>query len=120
MIARITVLLCALGALSTLGCAPRWPNQRLGRAEVASCIAQGGYESRTAFGYPICQKRYADAGQVCANDADCLGGCLDERPEAADLKIGVAATGRCETESYTPGCYAIIDDGKVKNVLCID
>jgi hypothetical protein len=92
------------------------PPKKLSRVERASCAAEGGFESRSAFGFPICQIRYADGGKICAGKADCQGRCIlsvDGEPNAPLPKPGQAATGICDATQYNPGCFATIEGGKV-------
>ena len=92
------------------------PSVRLTAVERRTCVADGGYESRSAFGFPICQKRYADGGKSCLGNPDCEGRCLlgvDGPPERQLPKPGDQARGMCEAQRYTPGCYATIEGGRV-------
>lgn len=80
------------------------------------CIAQHGYESLSAFGYPICQLHYSDAGKTCSGKADCLGQCrlsVDGPHETPRSLAGQAAKGLCTAERYSPGCFVTIEGGKV-------
>lgn len=110
--------LCLLLMTSMFGCASQGVPKRLSRAEVGACKAQGGYESRSAFGYAICQTDFADAGKICSSKSDCEGQCLAFWEQV--VEIGTVAKGSCEAKSYTPGCYAIIENGKVASAPCVD
>jgi hypothetical protein len=99
------------------------PPKRLTTSEGRTCLAQG-YESRSAFGFPICQFDYADAGKICTGKAGCQGDCrfsVDGSPSALS-KPGDALKGLCQARSYEPGCYATIEDGKVtsEGAVCED
>ncbi len=92
------------------------PSKHLDALERRTCIAKGGYESRSAFGFPICQFRYADGGKACTGKADCQGRCLlnvDGAPQTQLPKPGQAANGVCDATQYNPGCFATIEGGKV-------
>ena len=89
------------------------------------CIAQHGYESRSAFGYPICQLHYSDAGKTCSGKADCLGQCrssVDGPQESTHPLAGQETKGLCTAEKYSPGCFVTIEGGKVtaNGAICED
>jgi hypothetical protein len=111
-----------LAALMLTSCAQ--PAKSLSTAERKACLAEGGYESRSAFGYPICQADFADSGRACSDKSDCQGRCLLmlDGPPGPVPKPGDAAKGICEPRRYTPGCYAEVVDGKVSNAgaYCLD
>lgn len=101
------------------------PTKRLDVSASRICTAQGGYESRSAFGYPICQFRYADGGKTCIGKADCEGRCLlsvDGSPHVPIPRPGEAAKGLCQAERYSPGCFATIEAGRVtaEGAVCED
>ena len=90
--------------------------KRLNVSESRTCLGHGGYESRSAFGFPICQFRYADGGKVCADKADCQGRCLrsvDGPRQTPIPPAGEAVEGLCQAERYNPGCFATIEGGKI-------
>ena len=110
-LAAFPIVMIAVGMLAG-SCAT--PLKKLSRAARAACAAKGGYESRSAFGRPICQIRYADGGKVCVGKADCQGSCLLNADGDAPLpKTGQAATGVCQARQYNPGCFATIEARKV-------
>lgn len=115
----IVVAFVAL-AFSAASCAD--PRERgLNPAERTACRASGGYESVSAFGFPICQIDYADAGNVCSSASDCTGRCLAEAPtEPLVGRIGTEAEGRCEPRRYTPGCHALVENGKLATPYICD
>lgn len=101
------------------------PPKRLEATARRSCLAQGGYESRSAFGFPICQFRYADGGKTCSGKVDCQGQCLisvDGPPEKPLPKSGDWANGTCQSEQYSPGCFVEIEDGRIgsEGAFCED
>ncbi|WP_443750544.1 hypothetical protein [Asticcacaulis solisilvae] len=88
-----------------------------------TCRAQGGHESRSPFGAPLCQIPYSDGGKACTGKIDCQGRCLIDLDgqTVKTLKPGDAVTGKCEAEHATFGCYAIVEDGKMSGPgVCID
>ena len=118
MYLRIVLLsVLALGLTTCSG-----PRKHLKPAEAASCRANGGYESSSAFGFPICQHRYSDAGKTCDGKANCLGRCLFEHSGSGPFpKAGDTASGKCQPTSYYPGCYAEVEGGKLQDDgLCED
>ncbi|WP_051695212.1 hypothetical protein [Caulobacter sp. UNC358MFTsu5.1] len=115
----LPMLALAAGLLST-SCGGHVP-AALPRAEAASCRAGGGYESRAAFGYPICQHDYADAGKVCSGKNDCQGGCLFDSVQGPATPVGTAVIGHCQPTAYYPGCYARVEGGKTSGPeICFD
>lgn len=90
--------------------------ERLGASERRTCVAKGGYESRSAFGFPICQFRYRDGGKSCSDKTNCQGQCrlsVDGSEQVPIPHPGEKATGLCEAEQYSPGCFVTIEGGKV-------
>lgn len=117
----IAILIAA--AIAMLSACQHWPSKRLSSAEKKACLAEGGYESRSVFGYPICQVEYSDAGKSCRDESDCQGGCLaSENGGNADLSPGAPAAGTCQPFAYYPGCNAWVEGGKIGpyGVLCGD
>lgn len=112
--------LLSMLAFSLTTCAG--PRKHLSSKEAASCRAEGGYESRTAFGYPICQHIFADAGKTCLGKSDCLGRCLSSLDgEGPWPKAGDTATGKCQATEYFPGCHAVVERGKLQDSgICDD
>jgi hypothetical protein len=108
-LAYLSVCVMLFGALSSCATTPRG---RLSDAQVSACSAEGGFESRSAFGAPICQLAYADAGKACAGKSDCQGACLSNTP-AQPRAIGAVAVGQCQAHRYEPGCHAVVEGGKL-------
>ena len=118
-----TLAILIVAAIAVLSACEHWPNKRLSSTERKTCLAEGGYESRSVFGYPICQLEYSDAGKSCRDESECRGGCLaNEDGGKADLSPGALAVGTCQPLAYYPGCHAWVVDGKVGpyGVLCGD
>ena len=76
------------------------------------------------FAVATCVKRFADAGKVCRNTSECLGGCVVELGIAEnrdkEYVVGQAAEGQCARQSVLGSCVATIDGGKVKQADCVD
>lgn len=112
----------ALAASITASCGA--PSKRLSAPDRRTCVAQGGYESRSAFGFPICQFRYGDGGKSCSDKKDCQGECrLSVDGELTRIpRPGEAVTGLCQPTSYSPGCFVTIEDGEVtdEGAVCED
>jgi hypothetical protein len=106
---RFAVCVVLLAALSS--CATR-PHARLTHTERAACGAEGGFESRSAFGFPICQVAYADGGKACTGKSDCQGRCFSDTPEQSRI-VGAPAVGQCQANRYEPGCHAVVEGGKL-------
>lgn len=122
IVVRLTEVIIAVAVLS--GCTQA--NKTLSSADRRMCVAEGGFESRGPFGYPICQLRYSDGGKTCSDKADCAGRCLvnldggspgDPIPEP-----GQAARGQCEAQRSTFGCYAVVVGGRItsEGAVCVD
>ena len=122
IIVRFAQLIVAVSLLS--GCTE--PSKTLSSADRKMCVAEGGFESRGPFGYPICQLRYADGGTICSDKADCTGRCLlnlDSDPPGDPIpQPGRPAKGQCEAERSTFGCFAVVVGGKVtsEGAVCVD
>jgi hypothetical protein len=119
--ACLASLLAAAGLLGS--CSE--PNKTLSSADRRVCVAEGGFESRGPFGYPICQLRYADAGKSCSDKSECSGRCiLDVAGSPSDPlpQPGQTAVGKCEPARSTFGCFATIVGGKIspEGAICVD
>jgi len=107
-------VLLAVAAVSLVTCT--YPQRHLTSAQVASCRAEGGFESRSAFGHPICQIGFVDAGKICRSKSDCNGRCLVSMDGAGPWpKSGDFVAGTCESHRYTPGCFATVEGGKLQD-----
>ena len=88
---------------------------------LAQCRSSGGYESVSPFGFPICQRDYADGGKVCQSGSDCSGRCLSEAPEnAGAIAVGSVVPGRCEPHQSTFGCHGRVESGKLAEPFICD
>ena len=116
---RIAAVLSLL-AMGLWNCAPALPDPETSNSAV--CRVPGEYQSVSPFGYPICQKDYADAGKPCRGEADCEGRCLGEVPEdVRSVRVGDPLAGRCEAQRSTFGCHGHVEDGKLaRPFICED
>lgn len=112
----------AILVLFVAGCSA--PLNRLETSERRTCVASGGYESHSAFGVPICQSRYADGGKACSDKTDCDGECRVDTDQMTSPmpQPGQSLQGVCQTKRYEPGCYVVIQGGKVSSegAVCVD
>jgi len=116
---RVPVILAAIVAWAMLGsCAHNEP--RLSPDKRRACLAEGGYESRGPFGYAFCQVRYGDGGRHCSTKSDCEGQCILMNEGPPRYPAGTPASGLCEAERSTFGCFAVIMDGKSIGEICKD
>lgn len=90
----------------------------LAKIDQPACLAKGGHIGYYGmFGTPVCAIAFADAGKTCSDKADCQGRCLVENSE---LEVGSAASGKCEADDHTDGCYAEVRQGKVGGGMCFE
>ena len=70
---------------------------------------------------PSCIVPYADAGKPCSGPEDCEGRCLIllNGNDIPTPENGAPATGQCEPEHGTDGCYTVIVDGKAEKSICV-
>ncbi|MEN3748818.1 hypothetical protein TPR58_16710 [Sphingomonas sp. HF-S3] len=121
---RAAIFVTALFAMLISGSCGM-PRKSLSATELSSCKSQGGYESRTAFGSPICQFDYSDALKVCSDKSDCKGMCrlmVTGASGEPSSRPGDPAQGQCQATSYDPGCYATVEGGKITGdgAICED
>lgn len=97
---------------------PSMPDDRL------SCEAQGGIWGRVGpISVERCNLPTRDLGRPCSSQAECEGACTadlneDERERAA---TGVLyKNGTCTAWRITTGCQAMVEDGRVIGVICLD
>ena len=117
---------CALLGLAALfmtsGCQPGSMQLTGGSPtpEAQSCARTGGsLDKRGRRGNLMCVHAYGDAGKPCASTKDCQGRCL-ATGDGGLPKIGEAAAGMCQADDKLFGCFAELEQGKVKSAMCID
>lgn len=88
----------------------------------AACISAGGrIERRGILGLEMCVTPYPDANAQCADSSECNGRCLLDI-DAVDIPpaVGAAASGTCEADNATFGCFMEIVAGHARSGVCID
>ena len=87
-----------------------------------ACVAGGGRVGVSGGGVPICVHRYADAGKMCSGKRDCSGYCTNHEDKwgSKHPEVGTNLAGFCEATDHLNGCFAVIENGKVVVVDCID
>lgn len=107
-------VLLALGA-----CAPSAVEAPAVSSEAAACAARGGVMRAVGRAQSVqCVVRYADAGRVCTDAAQCQGECLaatGAEPDHAGVVHGV-----CSADSNRFGCRTVIRDGTARPTICVD
>ena len=110
-------------ALLLSGCAPDLDMRGTGPTrQVSACAQSGGFlDARGRRQSVMCVHPYSDAGKACSSRADCQGKCIAERaPDGGLPATGLAAAGRCQADDKLFGCYAEVDNGKVRSSICVD
>lgn len=89
-------------------------------SERAACEAAGGMVARDGLlGWEQCIQTFADAGQACTDNSDCLGQCrLNSFDGIEDRQVNV--TGTCQVTDSPFGCYATVENGRPTPTLCVD
>ncbi len=88
-------------------------------AERAACEAAGGsIQPSGKLRWENCVQPFADAGEACSGDADCVGECRYEG--AVELPPGAAVTGTCQVTDARFGCNTVVENGKIAHTLCVD
>ncbi len=89
--------------------------------ETQRCARAGGFlDQRGRRGNLMCVHPFADAGKACASTRDCQGRCLAVSDGGGLPGAGEAAAGRCQPDDKLFGCFAELEQGKVKSSMCID
>ncbi len=88
--------------------------------EAANCARTGGFlAQRGKRGNLMCVHAFGDAGKACSTKKDCQGRCLATR-EGGLPKLGEASAGMCQADDKLFGCFAELENGKVKSSMCVD
>lgn len=83
----------------------------------AACAAKGGQIRPVCLlGRPMCIAPYGDSGKACSGGEDCEGRCM----AGPDAKAGAKAKGVCAADNQPCGCFALVEDGVVQPMLCVD
>jgi len=87
--------------------------------ERAACKAVGGNIAPSGkLQRENCVQPFADGGESCSGDADCVGECRYEGD--AELAPGSAAMGTCQVTDARFGCNTVVENGKIAHTLCVD
>lgn len=82
----------------------------------AACKAKGGTISTAGLAArPHCVLPTRDAGKPCTSSSQCEVACIATKPAIAGTPIG-----RCQETTEPFGCRALVEDGKVQPVICVD
>ena len=84
------------------------------------CESVGGRVERAGrLGAERCVQDLPDAGQICADESECLGRCIIEDTDDSPAP-GTPASGTCEPTDNQFGCTTLVNDGKIEGTLCVD
>jgi hypothetical protein len=92
----------------------------------ATCLAQGGKWGRIGLSpKEQCNLPAPDAGKVCNDSSECTGLCLadlsaEEKERVTRQRIPIQTSGKCSNWVIVVGCVPIVENGQVKNIVCID
>jgi hypothetical protein len=92
----------------------------------AACEAQGGKWGRIGLApREECNLPTTDAGKVCSDSSECEGMCVanlsrEDYDRVTKNRVVIDAKGKCTPWRIVVGCLAIVTDGKVNGILCID
>lgn len=119
-----TLGVCAIAGL-LVACASTSPTfspdvaakSSLGTLSREKCDAVGGvWAGSPTAEFATCTKRANDAGSSCNDHSDCALRCLTSR----DVEPGARATGQCEGNDSSFGCFQGIANGRASEILCVD
>lgn len=92
----------------------------------AACEAQGGKWGRIGLApRDACNLPTSDAGQICSDSSECEGACVADLSRAdydrvTKNKVIIDSAGKCTPWRIVVGCLAVVTDGKVNGIMCID
>ena len=86
------------------------------------CESQGGYFGQIGLNpTPYCNLPTSDGGKDCTDSSQCESTCLaDMGLESSDNLPISGVTGKCADYSIVVGCIAMVEEGTVNGILCID
>jgi hypothetical protein len=123
---RLALCLAILAPTAIAACVSAgWTSEDSGLAyvPVEQCAAAGG-RVMVAGGLapaPMCVIPTADANRPCTDSAQCIGRCINDGGEEDEIpRPGARATGRCEPDNASFGCFAEIRRGRATRALCVD
>lgn len=96
--------------------------------QMISCLIQKGSWRRIGLAhYKECNLPTSDSDKICIDESDCEGNCIIDismqeyeklKKELKDKPI--KASGKCSKYQKIVGCNAILKNGEIKEMLCID
>lgn len=87
-------------------------------AERAACLAVGGTVTPSGkLQWENCVQTFADAGNPCAGETDCIGEC---RYEGEEVEPGIVVAGTCQATDAKIGCRTVVEGGVIAHTLCVD
>lgn len=87
-------------------------------SEREACLAAGGEIVPSGkLQWENCVQTFADGGQACASESDCIGEC---RYEGEEVAPGTQVAGTCQSTDARFGCHTVVHDGKILHTLCVD
>lgn len=122
-------------AVFTLGCisAPPNPGCKDGNGlcgtnatpdNKKSCEAAGGIWGRIGLiQEERCNLLTRDVGKTCSGQGECEGACIADLTEDEKEKAATGVlhkNGTCTAWRIVTGCQAMVEDGKVMGVVCLD
>jgi hypothetical protein len=123
---RLSLWLAILAPAAAAACVSAgWPSDDSGlpHVPVEQCSAAGG-TVMVAGGLapaPMCVVPTPDANRPCTDSSQCVGRCIHDGGEADAIpRAGARATGRCEPDNASFGCFAEIRRGRATGAMCVD
>lgn len=92
----------------------------------ATCEAKGGrWGPIGIFPEEVCVLPTSDAGKICSDSKECEGICeaslsKDDYDRLVNYHIPVLTKGACSAQRTSIGCHAIVENGIVYGILCVD
>ena len=92
----------------------------------ATCEARGGKWGKIGLSpRDACNLPTTDAGTVCSDSSECEGACVANLSRAdydrvTKNKVIIDSMGQCTPWRIVVGCLAIVTNGKVNGIMCID
>jgi len=91
----------------------------------SACKRTGGEWGPAGLsGQPMCTLITHDAGQVCGDSGECEGACLADLTPTQESEVEktgkLEVLGKCTARSPQFGCQALVKEGFVTGVLCVD
>lgn len=85
-------------------------------SQIEACENAGGEVTETYFSsglMKVCKQSYCDAGEVCSDNAQCIGMCLANLDAPEGETMGV-----CQSDNLLPDCFAQVENGKRGWTVC--